>query len=364
LKIVAGLMALVLTVALGYGQDRPAAEFIFAPGSEPFAQCHASTVVTLANGELMAAWFGGASEGAPDVAIWGSRRVAGHWTEPKELVREKNVATWNPVLFHTNDGRLWLYYKVGPAPNSWSAARMVSGDEGRTWSASEAMPAGLLGPIRAKPLVLADGTIVSGTSFEAWQTWAAWVERSTDAGKTWAKLGPIAISREMDAATAPALDAKPGTLGWNPDAHPREYSGVIQPSIVQLDGGHLRMYLRTRTLAAKIAVSDSLDDGLTWSKARFLELPSNNSGLDVVRLKDGRLVMIFNDTTSGRTPLNLAVSRDGEHFKVFRTLEDGAGEYSYPALVEAADGGLEMTYTWQRKSIKYVHVPLSEVPKP
>ena len=115
---------MLFVTALGYGQDKPVTEFIFAPGSQPFAQSHASTVVTLAHGELMAAWFGGASEGAPDVAIWGSRRVGGHWTAPKELVREKDVATWNPVLFHTVDGRLWLYYKIGPAPNSWSAARV------------------------------------------------------------------------------------------------------------------------------------------------------------------------------------------------------------------------------------------------
>ena len=91
-------------------------------------------------------------------------------------------------------------------------------------------------------------------------------------------------------------------------------------------------------------------------------MPNNNSGLDVVRLKDGREVMIFNNTTNGRTPLNLAMSRDGEHFRVFATLENTAGQFSYPAIVEAADGGLEMTYTWKRETIKYVHLKLSEIP--
>jgi predicted neuraminidase len=83
-----------------------------------------------------------------------------------------------------------------------------------------------------------------------------------------------------------------------------------------------------------------------------------------VALKDGRVVMIFNNTTKGRTPLNLAVSKDGEHFRVFSTLEDKAGEYSYPAIIQTAAGDVEMTYTWHRTSIKHVHLPLTEVPQP
>jgi predicted neuraminidase len=105
-----------------------------------------------------------------------------------------------------------------------------------------------------------------------------------------------------------------------------------------------------------------MDNGVTWTKARFLDIPNNNSGIDVVKLKDGRVVMIYNDTTIGRTPLNLAVSTDGEHFRMFKTLEDAEGQYSYPAIIQAPNGDLEMTYTWQRKSIKYVHLPLADVP--
>jgi predicted neuraminidase len=101
---------------------------------------------------------------------------------------------------------------------------------------------------------------------------------------------------------------------------------------------------------------------VTWSKTHFLNLPNNNSGLDAVALKDGRVVMIFNDTPRGRSPLNLAVSTDGEHFRVFATLEQGEGEYSYPAIIQAPSGDLEMTYTWHRQTIKHVHLRLAEVP--
>lgn len=343
----------------------PKSEFVFEPGSAPFPECHASTIVEVSGGELLAAWFGGTHERAPDVAIWTARYAKGAWSKPVEVAREKNIPTWNPVLFHTKDRRLWLYYKAGPDTGSWSGARMWGTDEGRTWSKPERLPAGLLGPIRAKPVVLMDGTIVSGSSVEAYKTWAGWIERSTDNGATWKKIGPITVTEEQDKAEAPAPDPPMDSAEIRAKDHgPREFEGIIQPSVVRLSGRHLRLYARSRTLAAKVVVADSFDDGVTWTKTHFLDVPNNNSGLDAVALKDGRVVMIFNDTPRGRSPLNLAVSRDGEHFRVFATLEQGAGEYSYPAVIQDADGGLEMTYTWQRKSIKHVHLALKEVPEP
>jgi predicted neuraminidase len=92
-------------------------------------------------------------------------------------------------------------------------------------------------------------------------------------------------------------------------------------------------------------------------------VPNPNSGIDAVVLRDGRIVLVYNNTTSGRSPLNLAVSTDGEHFRMFYTLEDQPGEYSYPAIIQATSGDLEITYTWQRKAIRHVNFPLSDVPE-
>jgi predicted neuraminidase len=346
----------------------PKSEFIYEPGSTSFPESHASTIVALTDGDLLASWFGGTRERAPDVAIWTSRLSHGVWSKPVEVAREhdgdKGIPTWNPVLFHTKDGLLWLYYKAGESPAAWSGARMFSKDEGRTWSPSERLPAGILGPIRAKPFIFPDGTIVSGSSVEAYKTWAGWVERSTNNGNTWNKIGPITVSPAQDKAEPPAPEPpvdSPELRGADKAA--REFQGIIQPSVVSLGRNHLRLYIRSRTLASKIVVADSHDKGLTWSPTHFIDLPNNNSGLDAVALKDGRVVMIFNDTPRGRSPLNLAVSRDGEHFRVFATLEQGPGEYSYPAIIQAPDGSLEMTYTWHRTSIKHVHLPLAEVPQ-
>jgi predicted neuraminidase len=321
-------------------------EAIFAPGTAPFAASHASTVVELKNGDLMSAWFGGTAEGKPDVAIWGATRTRTRWSAPVELAREPDVPCWNPVLFHTRDGKLWLYYKFGPSPQTWTGARKWSQDEGKTWSPVEHLPAGLLGPIRAKPLVLLDGTIVSGTSIEAYRSWAAWIERSTDGGKTWTKIGPI---------------VPPVEVPESPDS--QDIDGIIQPSVVPLGKKHLRLYARSTAKTARVCVADSYDDGATWTQARPLEVPNPNSGIDAVALKDGRVVLVYNDTTSGRTPLNLAVSNDGEHFKMFYTLEKSPGEYSYPAIIQTASGDLEMTYTWNRKTIEHVHFPLVDVPR-
>ncbi len=318
-------------------------EFLFALGTTQFVSSHASTLVQLHGGGLMAAWFGGSDEGNADVAIYGSRQTASGWTPPVELVREPGVACWNPVLFHTADGRLWLYYKYGPSPETWTGARLHSEDEGRTWSAAEHLPAGLLGPIRAKPLVLPDGTIVAGSSVESYRSWAAWIERSVDGGRTWAKIGPI------------VPPVTPGGAEMYSD-------GIIQPSVVSLGKRHLRLYARSTKKTARVCVADSFDDGATWTEARALDVPNPNSGIDAVALADGRVVLIYNATTMGRTPLNLAVSRDGEHFTPFRVLEDAPGEYSYPALIQTVSGDLEMTYTWNRKTIRHVHLPLGEVP--
>jgi predicted neuraminidase len=337
----------------------PLKEAIFAPGSAPFAASHASTVVELKNGDLMSAWFGGTGEGKADVAIWGATRTRAKWSAPVEFAREPDVPCWNPVLFHTRDGKLWLYYKFGPSPQTWTGARKWSTDEGNTWSPAEHLPAGLLGPIRAKPLVLQDGTIVSGTSIEAYRSWAAWIERSTDGGKTWAKIGPIVPPMEPE--RQPTADTHAGQVPGSSDW--KDIDGIIQPSVVQLGRKHLRLYARSTAKTARVCVADSYDDGVTWTQARPLEVPNPNSGIDAVALTDGRVVLVYNDTTSGRTPLNLAVSNDGEHFKMFYTLEESPGEYSYPAIIQTASGDLEMTYTWNRKTIEHVYFPLVDVPK-
>jgi predicted neuraminidase len=327
---------------------QPKSEFLFEPGSTSFPSSHASTLVELKNGSILAAWFGGTAEGAPDVAIWSSHQAGTTWSTPVELVREPGVACWNPVLFHVENPqtklpRLWLYYKFGTDPQNWTAARKYSDDEGITWSSVEHLPAGLVGPVRAKPLVLSDDTIVSGSSTETYHSWAVWIERSTDFGKTWAKIGPI---------------VPPPT-----DLSSNQRQGIIQPSVVSLGAKHLRLYARSTEVIGKVVAADSYDDGITWGPAHSIDVPNPNSGIDAIALKDGRVVLVYNNTTKGRSPLNLAISNDGEHFTMFSTLEAQPGEFSYPAMIQSRNGDICITYTWNRKSIRFVRLPHQEIPE-
>jgi predicted neuraminidase len=204
-----------------------------------------------------------------------------------------------------------------------------------------------------------DGVIVSGTSVESYRNWAVWIERSEDQGKTWTKIGPITIPKELYGQGVNSLIPKevPGSNDW------KFTDGIIQPSVISLGGKRLRLYARSTARMGKICVADSLDAGKTWTQARPIDVPNPNSGLDAIALKDGRVVLIYNHTDSGRTPLNLAVSRDGENFKMFSVLENTPGEYSYPSIIQGKNGDLHMTYTWNRKKIKYVKIKLTDIPR-
>lgn len=343
---------LFLLALAARAEDKVQSEFIF--DEAPFASCHAATLVELQNAELLAAWFGGSREGAPDVAIWGSRKSHGAWSKPFELARELQIATYNPVLFLSKDGTLWLYYKFGPHPGEWTAARRFSHDEGRTWSSIEHLPAGLYGPIKNKPLVLADGTIVSGVSVESYLSWACWVERSVDGGRTWTKHGPIIASPEALGRQS-SLSTKLPTV---PRASMEDQiRGIIQPAIVPLSDGRLRMFVRSTRSIGRICFADSIDQGVTWSEANPTLLPNPNSGIDSVRLHDGRILIVYNHSTSQRTPLNIAASSDdGNTWRPLATLEGEPGEYSYPAVIQTASGDVHILYTWNRRKIKHVSI--------
>jgi predicted neuraminidase len=195
----------------------------------------------------------------------------------------------------------------------------------------------LLGPIKNKPVVLKNGTILAGSSVESYKSWNCWIERSTDNAKTWTKHGPITF--------------------------PGELHGIIQPALVPLEGGkRIRMYARSTPRIGKVVFADSTDDGRTWTPAKALDLPNPNSGLDAVGLKDGRVLLVYNHTAKGRSPLNLGVSKDGLNFTRVLDLETEPGEFSYPAIIQASNGDVHITYTWNRKKIRHVVVKLSEIP--
>jgi predicted neuraminidase len=74
-----------------------------------------------------------------------------------------------------------------------------------------------------------------------------------------------------------------------------------------------------------------------------------------------RALLAYNSSQAARTPLCLPVSSDGLSWRNVRVLEDGIGEYSYPAIIQGQDGSLHVTSTRNRGRIRYVRLSPDEI---
>lgn len=328
-------------------------EFIFQD-QRPFASCHASTLVALPNGEILAAWFGGSQEGASDVAIWMSRRAYGKWQLPAKVAGQEGVPHWNPVLFQGQDGTLFLFHKTGHKIKDWQTMVIASKDGGYTWTKSETLAedVGGRGPVKNKPIILVDGTWLAPASIEN-DEWNAFVDISYDQGGTWAKSEMVPLRRlpSEDAQSSSTKITLPGDLVKG--------KGVIQPTLWESKPGSVHMLLRSTE--GHIYRSDSKNGGRTWCTAYPSGLPNNNSGIDLAKLSFGRLALVYNPVGINwgpRTPLVLALSSDnGQSWKEEIVLEAGEGEYSYPAVVARGEM-VHIVYTWKRERIAFWQVRL------
>lgn len=370
-------------------------EFVYDHSMYP--ETHASSIIELPDGALLATYFGGTKERNPDVCIYTQRKEKGdhHWQKPvfvadgiplpKEGVSADSLlrartACWNPVLFQMPDGESWLFFKIGPNVAGWTGWLSKSKDGGRTWSAKEQLPEGFLGPIKNKPILIDNKLLCpSSTEADGWKVHFEWYDIAT--GK-WTKTAPEASDTVL----------------------------CIQPSILIHGNNTLQALARTRPTNAqrkgtdntkgRIAACWSYDNGRTWTPMSFVDVPNNQSGLDAVTLakpikvstkgmrlesvkgtdmpKDSkaskrankpttvlmRHALIYNDfatlpgTNKGpRTPLSLALSPDGVTWYHVMTLEDSPiSQYSYPSIIQGADGSLHCIYTWRRQRIAYKRV--------
>ncbi|MDF1815130.1 MAG: exo-alpha-sialidase, partial [Verrucomicrobiales bacterium] len=314
-------------------------EFIFTKAKHP--QCHASTIVETSRG-LVAAWFGGTREKNPDVGIWSSYNDGAGWSGPREWANgiqhdELRHPTWNPVLYQPpGDTPTMLFFKVGPNPGEWWGEVMFSYDRGRTFRDRARLPQEIDGPVRCKPLLLEDGTLLCPSSTEIDNDWRFHFEKCTnldhpELGNSWKRI--------------------------EPEKQPFQ---VIQPTLLTLPDGTIQAMFRSKN--EMIVQSFSKDQGETWSEMEDSNLPNNNSGIESLTLKDGRHLLLYNhmggnkkDGWGKRNAIHLAVSEDGREWKAVGIVEqEEKGEFSYPAMIQTKDDLVHMTYTWKRNRVRHV----------
>ena len=346
--MVARLFPALFTLALAAAEPLPLArpEVVLSDGFGP--ECHASTLTKLPGGTLVAAWFAGTREGADDVVIRGARRdpATMTWSKPATIAAHPGTPCWNPVLVPTADGSLWLFYKVAKRIPDWEGWVRRSGDGGATWSEARRLPAGFLGPIRARPLTLADGSLLCGSSTESaglGHPWRAHFERCAR------PADPTEVSAWSKSAPGP------GEPPFN----------AIQPTLVQLDDGTIAAYARTRE--GVVATTRSADGGRSWSALTATVWPNPNAGLEVVALSPGNVGLVLNHGRN-RLTLDLAIGApDGRTAATVHRLDAVAkGEVSYPSARVETTGGrrtLQVCYTRGRREIVFREFDLGELGK-
>ncbi len=305
---------------------------VVAPGAAtPFV--HAPTIAALPSGELLVAWYGASHGRGRDAAVYGARSSDGgrHWSAPVAWADTPGLPEANPVLFRDPQGRLWLFYStrlVGWAV-AWLRYRQ-STDEARTWGPPHLLTwaPGYLG--RGKPIILADGSWVLPVYHEEW---GSRFLRSVDQGASWG-WSKLVVSDPLN----------------------------IQPTVVELAPGRLLALMRNRSKGGMAWMAHSADSGRTWENPARSHVRNPDAALDLVRLRDGRLAMAYNDSSFSRHALAVALSNDGGRSWPAQVLLEGCAAPkedtgSYPTMVEGSDGALHLVYAYgSSSSLRYVRL--------
>ncbi len=343
---------------------------------------HASMIVELPNGDLLTCWYRGSGERqADDVQILGARRKKGskQWSAPFVLADTPGFPDTNPTMFVDSRRRLWLIWQVIVA-NEWHTAlteyRITSdwaGDGAPKWQLSEPL---LVVPRNFAPTVeKAVAARAKGAAPDS--ALGKWAERTlrNGADKYFSRMGWMTRAHPVELASGRILVplysdgysfslvafTDDGGRTWS-TGEPMVGGGNIQPSIAQRKDGTLVAYMRDNGPPPKrLQVTESRDQGVTWSPVEDSEVPNPGSGSEVTVLGDGTWALVNNDLEKDRYHLVLSLSDDeGRTWKWKRTLEldeknTTRGRFHYPSILQGKDGTIHVTYTYSLR-----HLPRGE----
>ena len=339
-KIILGL-GLLFTPLLstGFAAGEIQIERIFGPEVKTGPYKHPARMTQFQNGDFYLVYYGGEGEYANDTAVFGSRLKKGgsKWSPPRVIAKDPFRSMGNGVVWQSPDGLVWLFYVVRFG-ETWSSSRVqakVSRDNAETWS--DAFPLHLEEGMMVcnKPIVLNDGNYLL----------PLYLETGADKEKT----------GENSTGLFLRFDVK--KKQWSETGRIRSSNGNIQPAVVQLTDDHLVAYCRRGgdyepTTNGHMVRAESRDGGQTWSEGKDCQFPNPNAAVDFLKLKNGHLLLIYNDSMNERTPLTAAISTDGDKtYSHRRNIAEGPYDYAYPIATQAQDGRIHVIYTSHERTV-------------
>ena len=316
-------------------------EHVFGPSTPTGRYKHPASITELANGDLYLVYYGGTGEYAVNTGVFGARwsKRTRAWSAPRLIAHDPFRSVGNGVIWQAPNGTVWLFYVVRWG-NTWSSSRIqakVSLDGARTWSDSFVVTEEPGTMVRGRPLVLDTGEYLLPIYHE------------TGHNPEW--VGADSTSRFL------RFDPRSPQKGWMPSGEIVSKKGNIQPAVIQLDHDTLVAYCRRGggyepVTDGYIVRSASHDGGHTWEEGRDTPFPNPNAAVDLIRLRNGHILLIYNDNMNDRTPLTVALSTDGERTWTYRrNLATGPYDYAYPFAIQTRDGKIHVVYTSHERTM-------------
>ena len=333
---------------------------------------HGSSIAELPDGSLIACWFEGSGERqANDVRIMGARLSKGSttWSKPFEMADTPGIPDCNPVLFVNQQGRLFLTWIVVLA-NRWEhavikfrTADRFNTDGSPAWNWQDNL---FIQPGKDFAEKIKEGLKKIKEPSRGWSEYAPsydqlTIEAAGDPRKSsigWmtrikplqTKYGKIILPLYSDGfnLSIMAISSDQGKT-WN-TSFPIVSRGGIQPALIERSNGELLALMRDNgDEPGNIKMSISGNGGLDWTLAEKISIPNPGSSVEMLKLQDGRLILVCNDLSEGRYKLSLYVSTDeGKNWQYNGWIDhdilkkDG---FSYPAAIQGSDGLIHITYS-------------------